>query len=471
MESQYQPSDLNSLGPEELKAIILKQQAVIVRLEERVRQLEAQVHKDSHNSNIPPSQSRPLPIKNLREKTDRLPGGQPGHRGHTLKRVDQPTRIIRSTVSRCEKCGQDLSALPAAAYQRRQVFDIPAIICEVTEYQAEKKRCPCGHVTVASFPETVKAPVQYGLHLQTVVSLLTNLEFLSCKRISELLEQLIGYRVNESTVCTLQKKLSAKLADFEAKSKLQLSQSEILHNDETGIPIAGKLAWLHVSSNAEITHYGVDIKRGKAGMDRVGILPDFQGVSIHDGWQAYFYYGRCQHGLCNVHHLRELTFFEEEEQAKWAGWMKKLLLFAKVSVAEAKEAGRDQLDPSTLRCIARLYDRILQIDSLQGAYQQEPSGRYRKTKQQRCLERLGYYKLNVLAFAYDFRIPFDNNLAERDIRMMKLKQKVSGTFRSLPGAQYFARIRGYLSTVRKNGHNVFEEVYQALAGQPFQLPQ
>jgi transposase len=471
METQYQPSDLDHLSQSELIAIIFRQQALIGHLEERVRQLEAQIHKDSHNSSIPSSQSRPLPIKNLRQKTGKLQGGQPGHGGHTLKMVDQPARIIRSTVSRCEKCGQDLSALPALEYQRRQVFDIPAIICEVTEYQAEKKRCPCGHVTVASFPETVKAPVQYGLHLQTLVSLLANLEFLSCERISELLEQLLGYRVNESTVCSLQKKLSSKLADFEARSKLHLSQSEILHNDETGIPIAGHLAWLHVSSTEELTHYGIDVKRGKEGMDRVGILPDFQGVSIHDGWQAYFYYGKCRHGLCNAHHLRELTFFEEEEQAQWAGWLKKLLLFTKVSVEKAKEAGQSQLDPQTLRGIAYLYDRILRKASLQWPGPQEANGKSRKSKQQRCSERLWYYKPYVLAFAYDFGIPFDNNLAERDIRMMKLKEKVSGTFRSLQGAQCFARIRGYLSTVRKNGHNVFEEVHQALAGHPFLLPQ
>jgi transposase len=154
--------------------------------------------------------------------------------------------------------------------------------------------------------------VQYALHLQTLVTLLANQEYLSYERISELLEQLISYRLNESTLCSFQAKLSAKLIDFEARSKCHLIKSEVIHNDETGMPVAGKLCWLHVASNKEVTHYGVDTVRDKAAMDRIGILPHFQGVTVQDGLKAYWQYQKCQHGLCNVHHLRELTFFEEE---------------------------------------------------------------------------------------------------------------------------------------------------------------
>ena len=197
---------------------------------------------------------------------------------------------------------------------------------------------------------------------------------------------------------------------------------------------------------------------------------DFQGITIHDGFKPYFQYDQCRHGLCNVHHLRELTFFEEEEQAKWAGYLKELLRSAKATVEQAREAYKDHLDPPTLEDIENQYDDIIGGAMLQLPSRKGLRRRHKKTEQQTLLERLIKYKRYVLAFLYDFRVPFDNNLAERDLRMMKVKEKISGTFRSLEGAQSFARIRGYLSTARKNNHNVFTEVKNALTGQPFKLP-
>ena len=471
MEPKYETSNLMNLPKPELITIILAQQKAITRLEEHIRQLGEMIHKDSHNSHIPPSQSNLTLIKNLREKTGKNQGGQTGHPGKTLQMVNQPNRIITHRVTSCERCGKDLSGIPVEGCERRQVFDIPAIVCEVTEYQAQKKRCSCGHLTTALFPETVSAPVQYGINLQCLLTILSAYEYMSYDRISELMEQLTGYRVNESTVCSFQDRLYEKLADFEEKSKLHLAQSEVIHNDETGIPVEGKQRWLHVSANKELTHYAVDIKRGKEATDRIGILPRFHGTAVHDGWKAYFGYEQCQHGLCNAHHLRELTFFEEEEKAAWAPSLKDFLLSAKAQVAKAKNEGQDHLDFTSLQSIESRYREILEgaKSSLPPPLRTGKRGKLKKTKQQNFIERLFEHKGSVLAFVYDFRVPFDNNLAERDIRMMKLKNKVSGTFRSLHGAECFARIRGYISTVRKNGRNVFEEIKNALYGQPFLL--
>jgi len=470
MEHKYRPSDLANLSPQELIILVLRQQDLILRLEERIKQLETQTHKDSHNSSLPPSQFSPPHIKNLREKSNKPLGGQPGHPGHTLLMVSNPTRIIRYSVTRCEHCGRDLSGLAVSTYERRQVFDIPALICEVTEYQAEKKRCICGHLTKAVFPKEVLAPVQYGPNICTLVSLLANHGFLSCQRISELIQQLVGHRLNEATLCSLQNKLSARLASFENQSKLDLIQSEVIHNDETGIPIEGKLAWLHVTSSQKLTHYGVDLQRGKAAMDRIGILPNFQGFSMHDDLKAYFQYDQCRHGSCNVHHLRELTFFEEEEQAKWAGYLKELLCSAKTQVKQAREGGQNHLDQLALQAIENQYDEIVGGALLMQSSHKGKRGKWKKTEQQTFLDRLLKYKRHILAFLYDFGIPFDNNLAERDLRMLKVKEKVSGTFRSFKGAQSFALIRGYLSTVRKNEGNIFVEVRNAFAGHSFHIP-
>jgi len=464
MEKKYEASDLMNLTNPELIAIILTLQEKIIRLEEMI-------HKDSHNSHIPPSQSLHFPIKNLREKTGGKPGGQTGHPGKTLQMVNQPDHIIKYQVTRCERCGKDLSAVPVEGCERRQVFDIPAIVCEVTEHQAEKKKCSCGHLTTAMFPKAISAPVQYGNNFQCLLTILSAYEYMSYDRISELVEQLTGYRVNESTVCSFQGKLYHNLADFEEKSKVQLTQSEVIHNDETGIPVEGKQQWLHVTSTNELTHYAVDTKRGKETTDRIGILPLFHGTTVHDGWKAYFGYKECRHALCNAHHLRELTFFEEEEKAIWATSFKNLLLSAKAQVAKARDVGRDHLDLASLQSIESQYQGILEgaKASLPPPLRTGKRGKLKKTRQQNLIERLLEHKESALAFVYDFRVPFDNNLAERDIRMMKLKDKVSGTFRSPHGAECFARIRGYISTVRKNGGNVFEEIKNAFCGQPFLL--
>ena len=314
---EHEPSGLTDLAKEELIALIIAQREIIARLEERIRDLEAQIHKDSHNSHIPPSRSPHAPIKNMRKKTGKKRGGQKGHKGRTLEMVDNPAHTVIHKVSTCAHCGRSLVGTSPEGYERRQVFDIPPIVLDVTEHRAERKRCSCGRVTTAAFPEGIAAPTQYGINVQGLLSVFSAYEYMSYDRISELMEHLIGRRINESTVYSLQKRLYEGLHDFEEKCIEHLRGNEVIHNDETGISIEGKRKWLHVTSTGELTHYAVDDKRGKEATDRIGILPHFRGRAIHDGWKSYFQYP-CRHGLCNAHHLRELVFFEEEEKAPWA---------------------------------------------------------------------------------------------------------------------------------------------------------
>lgn len=347
---KYTRSQLETLSKPKLVEIILQQQDSLIQLEKsltqlkaRVQQLEGQRHKDSHNSHIPSSRSKPLLIKNLRTPSSRPSGGQPGHPGHTLQMVDQPTATVTYPVTRCQHCGRDLSQVPAQSYERRQVFDLPPLTLQVSEYRAEKKLCPCGQMSWAHFPEAVPTPVQYGPHLQTLISVLLNQGYLSLQRVSETLEYLTGYPVSEATINSIQEKLYHQLAGFEARSQQCLIHSPLFHNDETGVSVEGQRRWAHVTSTKELTHYAIDPKRGREALERIGIWPHFQGQTLHDHWAAYFSYPQCRHRCCNIHHLRELTFLAEEEQAAWAASLKAHLLYGKALVEQAQKAGCDHL--------------------------------------------------------------------------------------------------------------------------------
>jgi transposase len=485
MTAKYTRSQLESFPKRKLIEIILKQQDTItqlentitqlkntmLRLEERVHQLEGQIHKDSHNSHIPSSQSKLTPIKNLREPSGKESGGQPGHPGSTLELVDNPTRTITCRVTRCLRCGQELSLTPVTGYERHQVFDLPPLQLEVTEYQIEKKICSCGNLNIAPYPTEAQAPVQYGVNTQALVCVLSSHGFLSQERISETLEYLLGQRLSEGTICAIQDKLSDNLAGFEARSKQELIASPLIHVDETGVRVEGAREWAHVTSTPELTYYAIDPQRGKDALDRIGILPLFQGNLVHDRWQTYFKYAQLLHALCNAHNLRDLTFFIEEEKAAWALSFKKLLLDGKDAVEAAKQAQKDHLEPEFWQVYSRHYNEILAEaqKKLPPPVRTGKRGKVKKSPQQNFIENMLTLKEAVLRFMTDFRVPFTNNLAESDLRMFKVKGKVSGTFRSRHGAEGFARIRGYISTVRKNGANVFQEVRNALLGKPFLL--
>jgi len=443
----------------------------VARLSERISQLEAQLAKDSHNSHLPPSSDRfQRQPKSLRKKSGKQPGGQAGHGGKTLKLSETPDQVIVHAVDHCQHCQQDLREVASLQVERRQVIDLPPKRVLVIEHQAQQKWCPaCHEISLAAFPEDVRAPVQYGAAIGAVGVYLVQQQLLPYERACEVIEDLLGASMSVGTLQALIARCAAQLAPVEQQIKAALSRAEVLHQDETGLYVAGQRQWMHVHATEHLTHYAVHPQRGKAALDAIGILAAFHGVSVHDGWQSYWRF-LCQHALCNVHHLRELTFLEEEQGQVWAAEMKELLLAMKAAVAQARAEGRSCLHPLEVTDWKARYAALLAE-----GYQANPpdpppetakKGRRKQSSARNLLDRLSKHQQAVLLFLDNFAVPFDNSQAERDIRMVKVQQKVSGCFRSPAGAVAFCRIRGYLSTLRKQGVAVLTALEQALVGHP-----
>lgn len=446
----------------------------ITKLEGRIHDLESQLSKNSRNSHMPPSSdkfNKPCP-KSLREKTGRSTGGQEGHKGHTLKMSERPDYIIDHPVARCEKCDRSLKDEPPYDAESRQVFDLPPIKIEVTEHRAEIKTCPrCGHINRAMFPQGVNAPVQYGYGLKSVIIYLRNYQLLPYQRTAELLCDLFNINLSQGTMGNITRSSSDILKQPLKQIADLIAESPIAHFDETGCRVLGKPHWMHVASNLKLTYLEVRQKRGREAIDDIGIFHRFKGRAIHDSFNSYFQYGGL-HGLCNAHHLRELTYLHEREDQPWAKQMKDCLRDIKKAVYNAKGT-TDHLSRDETMRFETLYRLILEA----GCYQNPPPerisrgkntvGRQKKTKARNLLERFERRKKEILAFMYDFNVPFDNNQAERDIRMAKVQQKISGTFRSEQGAVDFCRIRSYISTARKNSVNTIEAIFNSLIGKPF----
>ena len=439
--------------------------------EQRVKHLEDQLAKNSRNSSKPPSTDgfqKPAP-KSLREKSARPSGGQSGHRGNTLTMVEKPDRTEPHRVERCECCGRSLAACPPDGIEKRQVRDLPPLRLIVTEHQAERKRCPCGHLNKAAFPEGVNAPVQYGSGIKALAVYFNNYQFLPYKRTCELLADLFDCGISEGTLANLVSECHERLEAPVRQIKAQIAQAPVAQFDESGARVEKKLWWLHAASTATATYYDIHPKRGAEAIKAIGILPNFIGRAIHDFWKPYFGY-ECDHGLCNAHHLRELIFVHEQHRQAWADDMIDCLLDIKAAVAQARPT-TDHLTEDQRRDFEARYQRILDQGYAQNPLSPAPvrkkRGRRKKTKPRNLLERLDEHRQEVLAFMYDFNVPFDNNLAERDIRMMKVQQKISGTFRSEDGAHAFCRIRSYLSTARKNALGAMDAIARVFDGNPF----
>jgi len=453
--------------------------------EQRVRQLQEQIAKNSRNSGKPPSSDgykKPAP-KSLRKKGERKSGGQPGHTGHTLKMVDEPDHTEVHPVKHCECCGCSLADQPADGLEKRQVHDLPPLRLIVTEHQAERKVCACGHRNTAAFPEGVNAPVQYGPAIQAAAVYLKNYQHLPYARTRELLGDFFGCPLSEGTLDNIIARSHDLAAGPVDQIKAAIERAPVVHFDETGSRVEGKLWWTHSASTDLATYYDVHRKRGGEAFDSIGILSGFTGRAIHDFWKSYFGYD-CLHGLCNAHHLRELIFVHEQHQQDWADHMGDCLIDIKDAVNEAKvnadlsacDAQAGHLDPEQLQCFERRYQRILDAGYADNPLPPRSStakkkrGRRKKTKARNLLERLDQHRSEVLAFMYDFSVPFDNNLAERDLRMIKLQQKISGSFRTEDGAKTFCRLRSYISTARKNAVGAMDALTRLFQGNPF-LPE
>jgi len=467
-------------GPEAVVTLVTELAMQIAELEERVRSLEIRLNKDSSNSSKPPSTDPPTTRpRSQRKKSDRPVGGQKGHTGHTLKMVDNPDHVVEHQVSICDGCGMSLVDVQATGCERRQVFDLPPkITVEVTEHQAETKTCPtCGHLNQATFPDKVQQPVQYGPNLKSVATYLNQYQLIPYDRLRVLFIDLFHCELSQATLVNTNRACYKILGPVEKEIKQQLIDSPVAHFDETGMRIEGKRKWCHVVCTKTLTHYAAHDRRGSEANKAMGILPAFKGIAVHDGWKPYFKFD-CLHALCNAHHLRELIGIQVlDEQQTWANNMIDLLLEIKNTGDERRSRGR-WLKPSEIKRFEGRYDRIILKGMLENpppvtsTTQNQPKkrGRKKQTAAKNLLDRFSIYRQEVLAFMYDPEVPFDNNLAERDIRMMKVQQKISGTFRSWLGADTFCRIRGYISTARKNSISVIDAIRGALEGRPYIPP-
>lgn len=457
------PQALQVIG--DLVTVISQMQVRLEELETENKRLRDQRHLDSSNSSLPPSSDKGRggrAARSLRTSSGRKPGGQEGHPGVTLKVVAQPDHIIVHPVFRCDECGADLSAAPVTRLEKRQVFELPPVRLDVTEHQAEIKRCPsCAHESQGTFPAEVPQPVQYGARVKGLLVYLNHGQLLPYERTTALLEDLVGQPISQGTLLTAIRTCAATLATTEAQLKQALREAPVVHVDETGVYENGRRLWLHSVSTPELTYYFPHEKRGQIAMQAAEILPQFHGIAVHDHWEAYQQFDQCAHAFCNAHHLRELQRVIEQDQAAWAEEMTTLLLHIKEQVAQAKLAGQSALGADQIDQFQTQY-RDLVTRALQ-PYQtasvtagSSGRGRRKQSKTKNLLDRLDRYHTETLRFMTDFRVPFDNNLAERDLRMTKVKQKISGTFRSPDGTQAFCRIRGFISTLKKQGKNVLE---------------
>jgi transposase len=340
------------------------------------------------------------------------------------------------------------------------------------EHQAQEKLCPgCQAVTKAAFPQGVSAPVQYGPAFGALGVYLTQQQLLPYARACETIQDLIGPAMTVGTLKALIERCALHLQPVEDQIKEHLIQAKVIHLDETGLYLMGKRFWMHVAATALLTYYAVHAKRGSKALDAIGLLTKFEGISVHDGWATYWKYV-CDHALCNVHHLRELTYLFEEQHQSWAGEMKALLLAMHAAVKDAQQQGMEHLDGTELANWKAQYQTVLQEGWLANPPDPPPAdgmikrGRRKQSAARNLLARLTNHQEAVLRFLENFAVPFDNSQAERDIRMVKVQQKVSGGFRSLLGAEAFCRIRGYLSTMRKQGHSVLTALELALVGHP-----
>lgn len=449
----------------ELEAENAQQREQIATLLGRVRDLEARLAKDSHNSSKPPSSDglkRQLPrTRSLRRKSGKKPGGQLGHPGETLHLVAEPDAVVEHRPAVCTACQMPLEDSAASqvvavvARERRQVQDVPPIRLHVTEHQALSVRCPsCQQVTAGTFPPEASSRAQYGPRLRALAVYLVAQQFVPYARTRDLLADVTGARLSVGTLVEWVQQSAETLKPVEKNLKAALQRAPVLHSDETGVRRNGRLAWAHVASTDHLTHYAIHAKRGSEATEAIGILPSYRGVSVHDGWKPYQAHTRCRHALCNVHHLRELTFVEEQYDQAWAKDLKALLLEMRAATEQARAAGQARLPAAPRDTLVARYQHLLALGLAANPPPPRRAHQRGRTKQspvRNLLERLLLGQAQALAFLDDLTIPFDNNQAERDLRLLKTQQKISGGFRSDGGSDAFAVLRSYLSTLRKQG--------------------
>jgi transposase len=442
----------------------------IAQLESLLRETLDKLNKNSQNSSKPPSSDMVRKTQSLRIRSGKKPGGQMGHKGTTLEMSNNPDHIEVHNPERCSHCQGALAATAADSYERRQVYELPPLKIMVTEHRCVTKTCPyCGWVNKGAFPGAAEQPTQYGPGLQTLGVYLTQYQFLSYERCAQLMEDLLGHRPSEGWLVTLNERCAAQLPSFEHRLKQCLLHCDVLHVDETGYYFGGKRNWLHVVATTKYTYYCAHQKRGAEALEDMDILEHFGGVAMHDYWPCYLDYN-CDHVFCHAHHLRDLNFCIEAEKSHWAEQMKALLVQMKQSVEEERQKGGCCLSAEVFGRYHTQYWKLLEEGEQEHSLpqkQQGSRGKTAKSKSRNLLERFVEHASEMLRFGCDFSIPFSNNIAEQALRMMKVKQNISGCFRSREGAQGFAVIRSYIDTVRKQGLSIWEWLKEAILGAPW----
>ena len=447
---------------EELIALIKAQAAENAELKARIAELERQLGLNSSNSGKPPSSDglkKPARVMSLREPSDRKPGGQKGHKGETLRQATEPDATVDYFPSSCSGCGAALTPDMAATHAARQVFDLPEPLpLVVTEHRAHVCRCAaCGAKTRGLFPEGINAPVQYGTRIAALVIYMLHYQLLPEARLAELMADLFGVKLAAATIARMSRGCAERVQGFVEVIRDLVAGAAVKHMDETGFRVGGKTQWLHVASTALLTFYRVCARRGS-------LLANVAGIVVHDHWKPYYTMQGVLHALCNAHHLRELKALVEIEKEDWARQMQRLLRRACHAANLARESGV-LLSPRLIALFERRYDATLaagfafheaQPTLLSAALKAHRRGRQPRRVGHNLLLRLSTRKQDVLRFLSDPHVPFTNNLAEQDARMMKLRQKISGGFRSEDGATDFAIIRSLLSTARKQGWNMLQ---------------
>jgi transposase len=444
----------------------------IAELLQRIRELESRLAKDSHNSSKPPSSDPPFkkpPPRSRRERSGKPPGGRKDHPGATRALVEDPEhRIVLPLEGPC-RCGRERAELTTELLpERRQVIDL-VVRREVTEYRTVTGVCSCGQVHCSAFPDALGAPVQYGPGLSALAVYLTHYQLLPYRRSAELLGVLAGITLSPATLVNMGREAAARLAAPVAAIGQSVVRSVLAHADETGMRVAGALQWLHVLCTSLLTVYAVHAKRGAEALTGIGLLNGFRGILVHDHWRAYLS-TPAQHAFCNAHHLRELIALAEADPV--LSWPKRLIAVlceANDAAIAARAAGLEALPAPVVEDVFTRYDSILADGAFFHPRRLPPPGSRRRVKQTpayNLVARLRTHRDEVLRFVTDLRVPFDNNLAERDLRMPKLKQKVSGCFRSPEAAAAFATVRSYLSTLRKQSIDLYPALVMTFRGQP-----
>jgi len=465
--------DLEKLSKDEQVEIILNQQDQILRMQAEILELaakladlEARLNMNSTNSSMPPSSDRWLKPQSERKKSGKKPGGQAGHKGHGLKIDREPDEIIALKPAVCGQCNADIRDAEGSVEDSRYKFDVE-IRTVITRYDQSEVVCPiCGTVNTGQFPDGINSRTQYGEGVRGISVLFTHYAMVGYDKTQKILNDVFGVPIRAGTIANHVKEFAHKSELTLHEIAQRLKNAAILHCDETSVRVKGKKQWLHTASDEDATYNTIHPKRGQEGTDDNGVLKEFTGTAVHDCWKPYFSYANCVHALCNAHLLRELQGVIDNTGQSWAVEMQEMLREIKKVVERYKESDKKELSVYYDKKFSEEYERIIKLGKAENPVK---DGEKKRTKSRCLLDRFITYRAEIFRFANDFKVPFDNNQAERDIRNAKVKQKVSGGFRSEEGAKNFGKISSVIGTALKQGLSAFSAVSGIFSGTEISL--